>query len=250
MINTEDVTRNLKISFKDNELYIQLKKLNAIIAGGAITSIITNRRINDFDIYFRNEETAKKAEECMKNYGYSIVATTDNAITYKKDKYPIIQLITAKELMFDNPLDLIKSFDFTINMAAFDILSSKLILSEDFIKDNMERILVFNEDSKYPISSLTRAIKYISRGYRLSGYEQVKISLAINSLVIKDYRDLKKQLQGIDTSVFAPITDKLIKADKEYNYTEFKEEMKESAKEIIDEENNSNEPSRSNSSFI
>lgn len=109
----------------------------------------------------------------------------------------------------------------------------------------MKRKLVFNEDTKYPITSLARAIKYIDRGYNLSGYEQVKISLAINSIVIKDYKDLKKQLQGIDTSIFAPITDKLIKTEKEYSYQEFKQEIKE-----IDNENNSNESSRSNSSFI
>lgn len=245
MININNIKKEIKAKFKDEELYIQLKKLNAIIAGGAITSILTNRRINDFDIYFRNEESIKKIKEYMKQKEYKIISTTDNAITYRKDNYPIIQIITAKELMFNKPIDLIKSFDFTINMAALDLISNELVLEENFIEDNIKRKLIFNEDTKYPITSLARAIKYIDRGYNLSGYEQVKISLAINSLVIKDYKDLKKQLQGIDTSIFAPITDKLIKTEKEYSYQEFKQEMKE-----IDNENNSNESSRSDSSFI
>lgn len=206
-----------------------LKTKRAYIAGGALTSALTNRKINDYDIYFRTLEECKEAiDHFTKDPNYVIVATTENAITFENKRFsgPHIQLIQKEEMINECVYDTISKFDFTINMAAYDTIGDTVIAHVNFYKDNMQRVLVFNEDTKYPIVSIHRAIKYMQRGYKLPGYEQVKIALAINNLKMKNYRDLKIQLQGIDTSVFQPITDKLMeRPETGYDYESFKKEM-------------------------
>lgn len=214
------------------ECFEFLKTKRAFIAGGALTSALTNKKINDFDIYFR---TQKECNEAIDHFcslsDFSCVATTQNAVTFEKkisNKKIVIQLIRAEHLVNECVYDTISKFDFTINMAAYDLLGDIIIAHVDFYKHNMKRKLVFNEDTIYPIVSMHRAIKYMERGYKLSGYEQVKIALAINNLKMKDYRDLKEQLQGIDTSIFQPITDKLMEQpNDEYDYEKFKNVLKE-----------------------
>lgn len=217
------------------ELYIELKKLNAMIAGGAITSLYTGKPINDLDIYFKNKEDAEKAIHLFKNKDYDLIAKTNNAITFKQKKDILVdyisnttyQLIIGDELFYNNPKDLIDNFDFTINMAVFDLQSGELIIGKDFEEHNLKRQLVYNHNTKYPIISLQRAIKYINRGYNLSGIEQIKIALHINSLLIKDSSNLKTHLQGIDTSFFQPIIDDLMITNNEkYDYDIFKEKLK------------------------
>lgn len=212
-----------------------LKSKRAFIAGGALTSALTNKKINDFDIYFRTEEECQEVIDFFTSSdNYKCVATTDNAVTFEFSIFTekiIIQLIRAKHLINECIYDTISSFDFTINMAAYDLLSDNIIAHVDFYKDNMKRKLVFNENTLYPIISMHRAIKYMERGYKLSGYEQVKIALAINNLNMKNYKDLKIQLQGIDTSMFRKLTDKLMEnPEEEYNYDNFKNEIKQTLK--------------------
>lgn len=232
MLNNERVINKLKKEFIDGEDYLVLKKNKAVIAGGAITSIVTGKKINDFDIYFRSKENCDDAINYFnKKSEWRLVAQTNNAMTFNTSKLfegtITMQLIYAEHMFFDNPIDLIKSFDFTINMAAFDLVSGTLIYTPEFITDNMNRQLVFNDNTKYPIVSMSRAIKYIDRGYKLSAYEQIKIALCINNLEIKDYKDLKTQLQGIDTATFVSLTEKLIKHPKtEYCYKDIKEEIR------------------------
>lgn len=206
-----------------------LKEKRAFIAGGALTSIICDNKINDFDIYFKTEKECNEAIDYFTNdFEFECIATTDNAVTFEKEGLfkTTIQLIRAKDLINECIYDTISRFDFTINMAAYDLLDDRVIAHKDFYIDNIKRKLIYNENTMYPIVSFHRALKYINRGYKLSGYEQVKIALAINNVKMKDYNDLKKQLQGIDTSIFKPITDKLMEQPQvEYNYDEFKNQL-------------------------
>jgi hypothetical protein len=210
-------------AFKDEDLLSDLIHVHAMIAGGAITSCLTDSKINDFDIYFRTKEDFEEIDKIIRSdKNYECIATTDTAITYKHKvpyKNMIVQLIKHDSFFIQDPEALIKKFDFTICMAVYDLFESQVFVHDDFLQHITERKLVFNIDTKYPIISLYRANKYIKRGYNIDGYELVKIALCINNLKMKDYRDLKRQLQGIDTIQFSKITDKLMeRPDYEYDY--------------------------------
>ena len=55
-----------KESISDEEVK-QLVEKNTIITGGCITSLLLNEDVNDFDLYFRNKETAFKVAEYYVN---------------------------------------------------------------------------------------------------------------------------------------------------------------------------------------
>lgn len=49
--------------FIDPDLYEILANMDAYLAGGAISSLFTNRKINDFDIYFQKEGDVHEVEK-------------------------------------------------------------------------------------------------------------------------------------------------------------------------------------------
>lgn len=51
----------------------------------------------------------------------------------------------------------------------------------------------------------------------------IKIALAINNLNMKNYKDLKQQLMGIDTAFLKPLTDVLLNEEEEYEFDTFKD---------------------------
>lgn len=208
------------------DLINDFKQNNVMIAGGAITSIFTNKKINDYDIYFRSKDEYNYINKILENKDKFVkLVSTETADTYKNfEKEITIQLIKLPELFLDNPADIIKEFDFIMCMGIYDFKTDNIILDKDFLKDNSQRRLVFNIEAKYPICSLYRMKKYMNKGYEISGAEIIKLGLCIQKLNIKDYSDLKRHLLGIDTLMLKELTDKLDSdeyAKKEYDFNEF-----------------------------
>lgn len=194
------------------------------VAGGACTSVFSNKRINDIDIYFRTEKDLKdmmsghmsQIDSCQM-FIYSMVGETDNAITYKRAD-STVQLIRK---YFLPPEELIEKFDFTICQCAFDVLKDEFVMGKDFLYDMSKRSLRFTGKTEYPIASLYRMKKFMKRDYNPSALDIISIALSINKLEITTFVDLKKQLDGIDTIMLKDLTDALLdKGDTEYNITE------------------------------
>ena len=199
-----------------------MRTSNAIIAGGAIRSVFAGEYISDYDLYFDREEDLQIMKEYL-DEGFKVVFTSPNAISYKKDKI-CIQLIIMPELIGLGYVNLLKEFDFTICMGAFSMEENKFYHAENFLTDLNERRLIFNIKAKYPMASMYRVLKYIKKGYKVSGLEIVKIGLSIHNLKMVDYRDLRKQLMGIDTLFLKELTDDLLSKDKdnlEYDFDDF-----------------------------
>ena len=194
------------------------------IAGGALTSVFSSKSISDLDIFFNSFEDYK----LMRNsfdvdinqdnvYIKVPVIETNNAVSYCINDCRV-QLIKK---LFGTPEEVINQFDFTVCMGAYIPQERKIILDESFLYHLSQRILCFNTNAKYPIASLWRAKKYIKKDFVFPAIEAIKLSLTINNLNIKTYKDLKEQLEGIDTLFLKDLTDALLKnADKEFNFRE------------------------------
>ena len=197
-----------------------MKEHGAFIAGGAITSIFGSSRINDFDLFFPDETKLNEAigSELVKDARKDQkTVETDSALSLIVDKHRL-QLIKA---VFGTPKEVIDSFDFTICKGAFH-LKDGFIFGDDFFQHLAQRRLVFNIKAGFPICSLYRARKFIKRGFSLSGIEAIKLGLSIQSLKIETYKDLRKQLMGIDTLFLKELTDSLKgQEEKEYDLNEF-----------------------------
>lgn len=186
-------------------LYDYLKSYNAIVAGGSITSIFSNREINDVDVYFRNKEDL---------YGFLCEVGKDKFILAKTEKallfiYDELKVQTIFFRYFDTIEQLFNTFDFTVCMGAYDFATEEFILHKDFLKHNSQRILKFNPETAYPIISEMRVQKYVDKGYYISRTERVKILLTICDLEIDSYDTLKEQCGGMYGESF----DELIQND-------------------------------------
>lgn len=192
-----------------NDVYDLLKGCEVVVAGGAITSIFTGKDINDWDLYFKSYNHLRVFLANVFNKDHEIKDSEFFADT------PAFKLVyvnnTSRSILFvdgQNKLqaihyafyaecsDIFKSFDFTLNMGAYDFAKEEFVLHESFMHDNASRRIVFNPDTTYPIISMLRVNKYIERGYSISKKEMFKVALAVNNLKIGTWEQLEDQLSG------------------------------------------------------
>lgn len=202
-----------------------LKKNNVIIAGGSITSVFSGMSINDYDLYCKSQQEYTSLLKDFREYigktdlkgnpnGIEVFIT-ENAVTFRCDRkmYQVIQTHLRNKnlrLIRLTAADIIKEFDFTVCMGAYDIVKDCFSFHYQFLEHVARRTLMFNPESKYPICALGRIKKYAKKGYHISGAEIVKMSLCVANLKLGNYSDLKEQLLGIDTYLFKDLTDDLI----------------------------------------
>lgn len=195
-----------------------LKKSNAIIAGGSITSLFSQSEINDFDVYFRSKEdmivfirNAYKKHGSTENEEDLYVLTDEQKVKFEKAFNITCQNQTARSITFtqnsntiqlihfayfQNAEEIFESYDFHINMAAFDFSTEDFIIHPYFLESVAARRLTFNEHTRYPIMSTLRVQKYIDRGYTINRKEMFKIGLTCSMLNLDSWEKLIDQLSG------------------------------------------------------
>lgn len=176
----------------------ELEAAGAVVAGGAVSSIFTSRKVNDLDIYvdqFASGPVRAAMNEMISSSLCNAKMTfqTNRAISYNIEGANV-QLITKYSA--DECLD---KFDFTVTQGLYKLSTQEFEMRPRFLADNAQRRLVYTGGSEYPICALFRTKKYQARGYTLSGGEMVKIAFAINKLNLNNMTTLKDQLMGIDT---------------------------------------------------
>ncbi len=163
-VTTPGYFKALTGTAKANRLADPYNKLKSIIgdtpfwiAGGAITSIMTDDVINDWDIFTSDWKYVVRS---LNNVGATITGENSHIINYLHDSIPgKIQIIKK---VFASPLRTAESIDFTINAAAYDGIA--LYVHEDFVQDIEDHKINLNV-VKYPFSSLKRVVKYAGRGF-------------------------------------------------------------------------------------
>jgi len=162
-----------------------LENNNAIIAGGALTSVIKKEKINDFDIWFSNEDDYKRAINEFDSFYIDKIRgnnrtffsmnnskhTTFNAITYTIDNMRY-QFISPTRYEFGGVGEIIKQFDFICVMCGVDMKNKKLIYDNNFFSDANSKRIRINPTLKAPASLLDRIIKYTRKGFTLSKSSQ------------------------------------------------------------------------------
>ncbi len=178
-----------KLRIFSEELWNLLAENGCWIGGGAITSVFTNKPINDIDVYFPNKEAFSNVMAHV--YGVSwngggdlsfrnciVQHVTNKSILITSDEEKV-QFIVFR--FFESVQDIFDSFDFTAVMGAFNMKDEEFILHPDFLKHNAQRFLSFNKGTAYPLISMLRVDKYRERGYTTSKQEMLKIGFAINA---------------------------------------------------------------------
>lgn len=179
-----------------------LGELGVMLCGGAINSIMTGTKINDLDFYVTGEAPVSEVQAYLGKFFTEPPYVTDNAVTYKRKstssrKVWTVQLITR---FIGDAQYVLDTFDFTITQGVYDFATKDFIFGDRFLQDIAKRRLVYLGKSHYPICAMHRTKKYQARGYYLPGSTIMHIALSIVRLEITNYKQLKEQLMGIDTS--------------------------------------------------
>jgi len=190
----------------DSEVWELFAEYGAVIAGGAITSIFTNKEVNDIDVYFPSEEALFRVVAgfyCQSDYTNAkyldsfqvMVSGTSQRTIMCKNREQEIQLMTFK--YFPEIQDIFNTFDFTACMGAYDCKSKQFVLHEDFLQHNAQRYLKFNTGTDYPIMSLLRVDKYRERGYTISKSEMLRVLFSCMNLNISSWSEVKEHVGGM-----------------------------------------------------
>jgi len=186
------------------------------LAGGALTSIFSGQPINDLDFYPKTHEDLRNGIYFIYNdLAYFNTFNSSRASTFVRDEEHPIQLMHYDS--FPDAEKIFRHFDFTINMAAYDVDSGELFFHEDFFKDLSKRELSFNINTRYPYGSFRRVNKYLERGYTISLSNNIKIVMACSNLKINTWEDFKDQLGGFYGEVIEIPTDKIYNFENAIN---------------------------------
>lgn len=167
---------------------------DCFLAGGAITSLFTNRKIRDYDLYFKNKNAFIEAVRGRYEDGCWCVAITPRAITFIENNQTVYQLMSFS--WFQTAEQIFDKFDFTCVMAAIDLDTKEFFRHRNFIRDLAKRKLRFNHRTEFPIGSALRVRKYQDRGYSMDDSEYLKVMLACAFKEIKTWDELKNQIGG------------------------------------------------------
>lgn len=197
-MNSLNVSKK-RLEYILGDQYELLKKSEAILAGGCITSLITGTEINDFDLYFRSKAhlSTQLAGMFSKEFGYyQLHHLTNKALMYiARDEENLCQLIAFD--FFEDAHAVFDRFDFTVNMAAFDFKTEEFVFHERFWQDVAARNLFINVKTDYPIITSLRVEKYEKKGFTISKAQHLKLMLAISRMKIDSWEQLRDQVGGM-----------------------------------------------------
>lgn len=132
---------------------------------------------------------------------YRVMFVTSNAITLSDQ----VQIV----LRFQGDVDKIhENFDFTHATNSFTLWDKKLTLRPEALICIMTKELKY-QGSRYPICSIIRLRKFISRGWTVNAGQIVKACYQISRLDMNDPAVLEDQLVGVDSAYFSQLISKL-----------------------------------------
>lgn len=150
--------------------------INTWIAGGALRDYFMGVKITtDYDLFFPKESEYIKAQVYFKLKGADVKWESDNGmkVLYNGKTYDLVKKY------FDSPQDTINNFDFTVSMFAVDV--EKVYYGETTFIDLAKRQLMLNK-IPYPASTMSRAFRYYSKGFKMCLGEMKKLCEAIQSM--------------------------------------------------------------------
>lgn len=253
-------------SIEDEEI-AKIIKENAIITGGAIVSLLTGEQPNDYDVYFKTEEScqlvakyyankwnsmypekpqvevlneegritcfirsvevaAEDDENCIDDASepvYEGEPFTENEESEKpkyRPRYFSTNAISLSDKIqivirfYGNVDEIHKNYDFAHCTCSYDYKTNKLDLPNKALECIINKELYYM-GSRYPLCSIIRSRKFITRGWHINAGQYLKMCLQLNELNLHDFKVFKDQLAGVDSAYFAQAIDGIEKKMQE-----------------------------------
>lgn len=238
-----------------------------IITGGCIASMLLQEPVNDYDLYFHNQETAVavakyyvaqfgdkglrvdvnpegrirlvtpsgwrgetkgdvealtepgEIEDTYQDTENKALATEDES---GKTKYRPI-FLTTNAITLSNRIQIVlrfygepdaihESYDYVHCTNYWTSWEKKLVLRQEALESLLSKELRY-VGSKYPVCSIIRLRKFLTRQWTINAGQILKILMQINDLELTDPKVLEDQLTGVDSAYFCQLISKLKEKD-------------------------------------
>ena len=121
---------------------------------------------------------------------YRPVFMSENAITLSNS----VQLVVR---FYGEPDQIHNNYDFVHAKCYWDHKNQNLVLPAESLEALLSRTLIY-QGSLYPIASIFRMKKFLTRGWRITAGQQLKIMWQISEIDLTDPVVMKEQLTGVD----------------------------------------------------
>jgi hypothetical protein len=173
---------------KDKETFFKIRRLDrymtghkGFIAGGVFKNIFNDEKFRDVDIFFKSQEDFNEADKFYSEdkENWSFVYENANAKCFK-NKLTKVKIEIVRNT-FSDVEDMLKRFDFTIVKFAYfkdtqdDETVFKCMFHENFFEDLINKKLVIDDTSSFPVNTLERSWKYKGYGYGLCRESKIKL---------------------------------------------------------------------------
>lgn len=179
---------------------------------GRITAYIKSRGVAEDEDNGIDDETEpftddaeKTTEEKEARYRPRFFSTNAISLTDK------IQLIIR---FYGSVEEIHTNYDFVHCTCSYDYKANKVNLPSRALEAIINKEL-FYSGSKYPLCSIIRTRKFISRGWTINAGQYLKMCLQLNELDLTDLKVFKDQLAGVDSAYFNAAIDLIMKKKEE-----------------------------------
>jgi len=167
------IEANMLVDFR------KLTKLGAIVAGGALRTLIDKDDVVcDIDLFFKDRNDINSVKNELESNGYAKVfeCPLGHLTTYYyfgekvvgkryngSDEYEVlskVQLITRD--MFASLEHVVSEFDLMPCCASMD--NERLMFADKWVMSVKKKMLYLNNIT-YPVATLNRVVKYVNKGY-------------------------------------------------------------------------------------
>lgn len=157
------------------------------------------------DAYEETQQAALDTEEKDPTKKYRPVFMSTNAITLANR----VQLILR---FYGEPDEIHETYDYVHCTNYWTSWNNQLVLRPAAMESLLARELRY-VGSQYPVCSVIRMRKFLSRGWIINAGQVVKMAYQISELDLTDLDVLRDQLTGVDVSYFVELCDKLKEKD-------------------------------------
>lgn len=151
------------------------------------------------------EETEEEQKAKKPKYRPRYFST--NAISLSDDIQIVIRFYGDVDKIHEN-------YDFIHCTCSYDYKNNKVNLPAKALEAIINKELIYC-GSKYPLCSIIRTRKFLSRGYTINAGQYLKMALQLNELDLKDLNVFKDQLTGVDSAYFSQAIEMIAKKQEE-----------------------------------
>lgn len=146
-----------------------------------------------------NEEDPTKPNPATNTPKYRPRFFSTNAISLSDKIQIVIRFYGSVE-------DIHKNFDYEHTKCCYDHRKYTLDLPAKALECILNKELIYS-GSKYPLTSIIRSRKFITRGWTISAGQYVKMAFELNELDLKNIEVFKDQVVGVDSAYFMQALD-------------------------------------------